>query len=71
MKLTKKQKDICIVLKNVTKKVELSLTLQELADWFGTSKENMQKHIDALKRKGAVVNIKNKPRSFRVVEGII
>jgi repressor LexA len=67
MELTNRQKEVLSTIQELTLKMGFSPTLKEIRDYLGYKNiTSVQRHTEALKRKGYLVSDKHKPRSLVV-----
>jgi len=67
MELTNKQKEVLSTITELTQKMGVSPTLGEIRDYLGyKNTSSVQRHTDALKKKGYFVLDKYQARSFKV-----
>lgn len=68
LKLTPKQKQILLYVRDSLLTRGYSPTLQEMADELGISKVTVYEHVNALERKGAIRRDPNKARSLELTD---
>jgi len=67
MELTKKQKEVLSAIKEIYSKKKVSPTLKEIQDYFGYKKiSSVQRHTEALKKKGFLISDKYQARSLQI-----
>lgn len=67
MKITNKQNEVLTAIKEISKSNGIMPTLNELKDYlkYGNT-SSVQRHTDALRKKGFLITDKNQHRSFRI-----
>lgn len=67
MELTNKQKEVLVAITDLTQKMGVSPTLSEIKDYLGyKNTSSVQRHTDALKKKGYFTSDKHQTRGLKV-----
>jgi repressor LexA len=68
--LTSRQKEVLSFITSFIKDRSYPPTIREIADHYSISVKGAHDHITALKRKGCLKQIKNRPRTMEVIHGV-